>query len=649
MGASNLSSPIFPLLMSKVVLSHPRRILLPPAPFLAGAVVAAGILGVFFFKRTLNLDEGWYLMAAKLVGEGRTLYIDFSYTQGPVMPYLYGLLFRLIPLNLAGGRGVTLFFAVLTWMATVIASGRLFGKSAGLMTLIMLCAGLFAVAQYVYVATYALAGFLLMAGVGAWLASGWRWRYLAAGALLALAVGVRISVLPVLPIFFLALLLDRETSLALRLGGIALSLLTLALIFGPFLLQSSELVWYNLLGFHTDRITLHDHILIWMKTLRQNRIMFAPFWLMVIIGLLADLHHWRKGGGAALKERAWLLLVVMALFIAHFIPRTADAYYNTLQYPLMSILMGAWLMSIFRGKKRWFWKMLLAVILAAMVVLSQRTALQHYRLFSWHNAPLQDVARWRVYLDEHVSSDCKIESVTFTPLLAIEGETPLARGLEMGMFSYRPTWDVARSKAFHAVNNEILTDLLHRPRVGWAAFSGYDFNSHLVGNLDDFYGTLLNDYRPIKTFPRLGAAETDVTLFLRPGCLQEEPALPLDVIWERGVSLRGLTWEPLDGEIALTLWWRASQPVDASYTVFVHLLDAEGKLVYGHDEQPCRGRCPTTTWRPGEIIRDEHLIAPDLPPGDYRLELGLYDAQVRRLPLTTGEDAFVIPLTEVRR
>ena len=40
--------------------------------------------------RTVNLDEGWYLWASKLVYAGQVLYRDFAYTQTPLLPYVYG-------------------------------------------------------------------------------------------------------------------------------------------------------------------------------------------------------------------------------------------------------------------------------------------------------------------------------------------------------------------------------------------------------------------------------------------------------------------------------------------------------------------------------------------------------------------------------
>ncbi|MFQ6059241.1 MAG: hypothetical protein ACE5MB_10245, partial [Anaerolineae bacterium] len=45
---------------------------------------------------------------------------------------------------------------------------------------------------------------------------------------------------------------------------------------------------------------------------------------------------------------------------------------------------------------------------------------------------------------------------------------------------------------------------------------------------------------------------------------------------------------------------------------------------------------PTTGWLPGEVITDEYAIPvdSDAPPGDYVLEIGMYDALTgERLPV----------------
>ena len=48
---------------------------------------------------------------------------------------------------------------------------------------------------------------------------------------------------------------------------------------------------------------------------------------------------------------------------------------------------------------------------------------------------------------------------------------------------------------------------------------------------------------------------------------------------------------------------------------------------------------PTSSWMEGEVIADEHSLrlVPNLPPGSYRLEVGLYLwPTMERLPVLDG-------------
>jgi hypothetical protein len=87
-------------------------------------------------------------------------------------------------------------------------------------------------------------------------------------------------------------------------------------------------------------------------------------------------------------------------------------------------------------------------------------------------------------------------------------------------------------------------------------------------------------------------------------------------------------FRPGDG-IHLTLFWQALERMDGNYTVFTHLVDAEGKMWGQKDNEPVDGFYPTTTWQEGEIVRDQYdiLIAPEAPPGHYALEIGMYLAE----------------------
>jgi hypothetical protein len=70
--------------------------------------------------------------------------------------------------------------------------------------------------------------------------------------------------------------------------------------------------------------------------------------------------------------------------------------------------------------------------------------------------------------------------------------------------------------------------------------------------------------------------------------------------------------------------------------VFVHLLDADGRLVAQHDGPPMEGRYPATAWLPGDVVPDVHRIAlgPDTPAGTYQLQVGMYGwPSLERLPI----------------
>ena len=88
--------------------------------------------------------------------------------------------------------------------------------------------------------------------------------------------------------------------------------------------------------------------------------------------------------------------------------------------------------------------------------------------------------------------------------------------------------------------------------------------------------------------------------------------------------------------LRLTLYWQALAEMDRRYTVFAHLLDSDNRVVAQMDSEPLSGAHPTTEWQLGEIVRDSYglLIAPDTPPGEYLLEVGMYYLPtLERLPV----------------
>jgi len=112
-----------------------------------------------------------------------------------------------------------------------------------------------------------------------------------------------------------------------------------------------------------------------------------------------------------------------------------------------------------------------------------------------------------------------------------------------------------------------------------------------------------------------------------------------DLVTLVGADLDAATVGP--GEtLHLTLYWQARTSMTKSYTVFTHLLGADSRIWAQQDGIPVSGARPTTGWVPGEVIRDEVQLAvdPQAPPGDYVIEVGLYDAGDPALPRLTVLD-----------
>ncbi|MCU0506915.1 MAG: glycosyltransferase family 39 protein [Anaerolineae bacterium] len=116
---------------------------------------------------------------------------------------------------------------------------------------------------------------------------------------------------------------------------------------------------------------------------------------------------------------------------------------------------------------------------------------------------------------------------------------------------------------------------------------------------------------------------------------------------------QGWNLNPTAGEVTqVQLTWRADQPPDRNYKVFLQLLDARNQVIAQRDAQPAGESRPTTTWAAGEPIFDNHgvLIPPGTPPGSYRRIVGLYDAETgERLKLADGSDFVSLPPVNVQR
>ena len=201
-----------------------------------GACLVLG--GASVWMGGLNQDEGWYLYAANLLAEGKVLYRDFFFTQGPGMPGFYrAFTWVWESWGLLGARVFTLILGLVgiclaTGLARRLAPEGRRGEAA-LVTFLLLGCNLYHLYYVAIPKTYALASVWVMAGFFLLAVGRKPFVMVCAGLALAYAAGTRISLGALLCVVGLGLLFARrwKTLLWFCVGGFG----GLALVYGPSL------------------------------------------------------------------------------------------------------------------------------------------------------------------------------------------------------------------------------------------------------------------------------------------------------------------------------------------------------------------------------------------------------------------------------
>lgn len=101
----------------------------------------------------------------------------------------------------------------------------------------------------------------------------------------------------------------------------------------------------------------------------------------------------------------------------------------------------------------------------------------------------------------------------------------------------------------------------------------------------------------------------------------------------------------------ITYFWKSLGQVDVNYTIFVHFIDENGRIMFQQDHEPAYGIYATSNWNRGEIIKEDYEVrAPkEVPDGNYRIRIGLYDQNTGfRLRLLDGENSLIIGSIKIK-
>ena len=183
--------------------------------------------------------------------------------------------------------------------------------------------------------------------------------------------------------------------------------------------------------------------------------------------------------------------------------------------------------------------------------------------------------------------------------------------------------------------------------------------------VEEAYRTLFYDYLAGTTYEVLQQIDS-FYLFHYVG--DEWPQQEQEVTWPAGMRLRGTSvaaaapGEPFGlvedtlaagTTLRVALYWEALGEMEQNYTVFVHALEGNGRLLGQHDSWPADAHRPTAVLQAGEQFRDVHYLTLDAPvrAQDLTLRVGLYEAvsgaalpdalqrEYVELPFHQGEDS----------
>lgn len=537
------------------------------ATWVSITVIAVGLAIVLstanLFLGSLNQDEGWYLYAAKQITQGEMLYRDFMFTQGPALPYVYGVLFPIIgKLGVAGGRLITALFGLAAagcaaWLSARTVSSKHW-KAAALAAFILTGVNVYQSYFTVIVKTYALCAFFLTAGFVALSYTNGRRGASAAfwgGFLLALAACTRLSAGIALPVAGLWLLWNRKkvfplSWIAFGIGGGFILLLGL----GSFFWMAPQNTEFALFGYHAGRSPGSLMPLLALKAGFISRFVQAYFVFCAGLLLTVALQRLRRPARAdgldemifdsrpriiellreanaerSPFERSFISLLWLCgglITLVHFLAPFPYDDYQVIVYPLLAAALAITLVP--RCPEKHLLRMASAMLLICATASFSSPINQDWMIrgrdriwWKFKGTPdLLALQRVGAGLREKLGDDGLL--LTQDTYLAIEAGAQVPHGMEMGPFCYYPDMPRDRAEKLNLLNKEMMMEALKQARAPVAAFSGYGLSiaSPQIAEVSsndwkELRAALEMNYRKIDEISNFGQAWTMLEIFRR--------------------------------------------------------------------------------------------------------------------------------------
>lgn len=613
------------------------------------------LLVLFFVGYVYNLtgwqiydDEGEYLYQIwRMVTAGEIPYRDFLTPQLPVFLYAGAGVMSIAGVSLSAIRIYTVLLAFASAGILYLAGRRHRGPLVG-----FLAAALFLIHPDVFRETRIFRNESIMllfvsAGlvISTWPREGPKPAYLAAGGV-CFALATLSKLFGALPAAGIGLWLlwdwyENRRTLRQAISNIAALVVPMALIGGATVLAFSLITPEFLdlvLGHHLAQGSDLSLFEILLDKLRLYAVYVGFYPVLIAVSLLSAILGFRQRDA----RRRWLWQIPT---VAAFLVISRQFGQRHFMYLLPTLcLLAAWLLAELIGRPRRRWLALVAIVIVAFIVVPAVRA-NAYRA-SWVDTETADLV---ALIEERTEP----------------GDAILADDIGLAFYSRRPTTYSGAALSHGAVTSgqitgeilidEIIADDVRMVLVDVSLLTG----NHMVFLRDypRFHRFLETNFQHIGRFNR-DYQEIDLWWRERDSTLRREDNVQIahhqgahfgPHMRLLGYSFESQTLEP--GEVLrFTLFWTSQAPAENYWTVFAHLIGPDGNLVAQDDKVPYGGVYPPDRWWPGEIVDDDYAIGipPDAQPGEYVVQVGMYDWQTGERLTLFSDSGEPLPNNQLR-
>lgn len=415
------------------------------------------ILGIYYiFFGQLNYDEGTALYASNLVYSGKIPYMDFMYTHGPVLPYIYGIPQFLFGSNMYVGRLTSLVFGALTLILTVKTAEKLTSRTGAVVALAVVSFNLYAVHLLTSARSYELTAFFMILSLFFLFRNknmGNRRDYILSTISMSLAAGVRPSLLPLVIFLILYILYIERKNIKKVLPSVGTGIAASVLLFVPFVAMNDEVVMFNLYFYHVGdnpHATQYDKLSNFVSHLHK----FLVISVLFFVGVIILLRH-RQAYSTHIK---FLYAAVALVYVMHLIPTESPPESPLILVPFVAILAGFGFSEAYNKTDDNFTRYLLLLTVVIMILITLIANGPQWVDTSGNKRPIEEVDEIAALIRSNTTSDERI--IAFSTYAAVQADRELLPGFSQAFHTYRPDWSDEKAKEYNALNSNLLNQYI---------------------------------------------------------------------------------------------------------------------------------------------------------------------------------------------